>query len=160
MRPSEKCYKFIAERESCRLKAYPDGGGVPTIGYGNTFYEDGTPVKLGDQITIPRAKALFKHIVDQFAEKVEYYLDATVNQNQFDALVSLAYNIGLGAFSASTLLKKVDANPDDPAIRKEFMKWVFDNGKRVQGLYNRRRMEANMYFTAPASVPQSSQGSS
>ena len=68
-------------------------------------------------------------------------------QNQFDALVSFAYNLGNGALKGSTLLKKVNANPNDIAIKKEFLKWVNAGGKRLQGLVNRRTEEANLYFS-------------
>jgi len=62
-------------------------------------------------------------------------------------LISFAYNLGEGALRSSTLLKKVNANPIDVSIRDEFMKWVHSNGEVVEGLVNRRRDEANLYFT-------------
>ncbi len=71
----------------------------------------------------------------------------TLRQQQFDALVSFTYNVGTGAFSTSTLLKKVRVNPDDPTIRDEFMRWVYVNGEVSQGLVNRREAEADFYFS-------------
>lgn len=147
MLPSEKCYKFIAAEENCRLKAYLDTGGVPTIGMGSTRYEDGTLVKITDQITRPRANDLLKHTVDQFARQVSDYIESVVNQNQFEALVSFAYNVGIIAFAKSTLLRKVDKNPGDVTIRAEFMRWNKDNGKVLKGLVNRRQREADLYFS-------------
>lgn len=147
MEPSENCYKFIVSQEEMRLKAYYDSGGVPTIAAGCTHYEDGTPVKITDSITRPRANDLFKHTVDKFARSVSEYLDATVKQNQFDALVSFAYNVGIIQFAKSTLLRKVDRNPDDIGIRNEFMRWNKDNGKVLKGLVNRRQKEADLYFS-------------
>jgi lysozyme len=70
----------------------------------------------------------------------------SVNQNQYDALVSFVFNLGIGAFRKSTLLKKIQANPNDPAIRAEFMKWVNAGGKPLKGLITRRAAEADLYF--------------
>lgn len=70
-----------------------------------------------------------------------------IRQPQFDAMVSFTYNIGVGAFSSSTLLRKVRAFPDDPTIRDEFLRWVYSGGVVVPGLVNRRTKEANFYFS-------------
>ena len=69
-----------------------------------------------------------------------------INQNQYDALVSFAYNLGVGALLKSTLFKKLKVNPNDPSIRTEFMRWVNAGGKRLTGLVRRREAEANLYF--------------
>lgn len=135
--------------EGCRLKAYRCPAGVLTIGYGHT----GPDVKPGMEITAPQAVALFNADVDKFARSVEASLAGVVlKQKQFDAVVSLAYNIGLGGLKKSTLYKKVKANPDDPTIRAEFMKHVNArvNGvlKPLPGLVKRRRAEADHYFSA------------
>lgn len=135
--------------EGCRLKAYRCPAGVITIGYGHT----GPDVKPGMEITAPQAVALFNADVDKFARSVEASLaGVSLKQKQFDAVVSLAYNIGLGGLKKSTLYKKVKANPDDPTIRAEFMKHVNArvNGvlKPLPGLVKRRRAEADHYFSA------------
>lgn len=135
--------------EGCRLKAYRCPAGVLTIGYGHT----GRDVKPGMEITAPQAVALFNADVDKFARSVEASLaGVTLKQKQFDAVVSLAYNIGLGGLKKSTLYRKVKANPDDPTIRAEFMKHVNArvNGvlKPLPGLVKRRRAEADHYFSA------------
>lgn len=135
--------------EGCRLKAYRCPAGVLTIGYGHT----GPDVKPGLEITAPQAVALFNADVDKFARSVEASLaGVSLKQKQFDAVVSLAYNIGLGALKKSTLYRKVKANPDDPTIRAEFMKHVNAraNGvlKPLPGLVKRRRAEADHYFSA------------
>ena len=106
-----------------------DVGGIWTIGYGNTRYEDGSAVKSGDTITKARADSLFNYYVDQdFAPSVDELVGTPaigdINQVQFEALVSFTYNVGSANFASSTLLKKVKANPNDPTIRDEFMKWV------------------------------------
>lgn len=146
MKPSENCYNTIKQFEGLRLNAYLDAVKVPTIGYGNTFYENGQKVRIGDKITKERADELLKFTVDDFAESVSLRLTAAVNQNQFDALVSFAYNVGTGALAKSTLLKKVNANPCDPSIRTEFMKWDKAGGKVLAGLTKRRKLEADLYF--------------
>lgn len=139
-------YRLIQGFEGLKLSAYKDSAGIPTIGYGNITYENGTKVKMGDKITQEKADLLFQHFANRFASQVDSFVTATVNQNQFNAMVSLAYNIGIGAFSKSTLLKKVNKNSCDSTIKDEFMKWVNAGGKRIQGLINRRAKEAEIYF--------------
>jgi lysozyme len=149
MTTSKKGIDLIANFEGCRLRAYLCSAGVSTIGYGTTVYDNGQKVKLGDQITLQRAKELLAHEVAMKAIGVKNLLgDTIVTQNQFDALVSFAYNCGTGALKTSTLLKKVKANPQDPAIRDEFRKWVKAAGKVLPGLVARRNREADLYFTA------------
>lgn len=140
-------YRLIQGFEGLKLNAYKDSAGIPTIGYGNIAYENGTKVKMGDTISQEKADLLFQHFANRFASQVDSVVTATVNQNQFNAMVSLAYNIGIGAFSKSTLLKKVNKNSCDSTIKDEFMKWVNAGGKRIQGLVNRRKKEAEVYFS-------------
>jgi len=86
MTPSNKCYALIKEFEGCQLKAYKCPAGIWTIGYGNTQYEDGRPVREGDTITQERAEKLLKIIVEKFAISVEKSLKRYVKQHEFDAL--------------------------------------------------------------------------
>ena len=139
-------YDLIKQFEGLKLSAYRCSAGIPTIGYGNTTYEDGKRVKMGDRITKQDADELFVWFADRFAAQVEKLIKSDVNQNQFNALVSFAYNVGIGNLQKSTLLKKVNANPDDETIEIEFMKWVNAAGKRIQGLVNRRVAESKLYF--------------
>lgn len=139
-------YKLIQGFEGLKLSAYKDSVGIPTIGYGNITYENGTKVKMGDKITQERADKLFQYFADKFASKVDVAITSDVNQNQFNSLVSLSYNIGIGAFQKSTILKKVNKNPKDLTIKDEFMKWVNAGGKKIQGLVNRRKKESEIYF--------------
>lgn len=139
-------YKLIQGFEGLKLSAYKDSAGIPTIGYGNITYENGSKVKMGDKISEDNADLLFQYFANRFASQVDAVVTATVNQNQFNAMVSLAYNIGIGAFSKSTLLKKVNKNSCDPTIKDEFMKWVNAGGKKIQGLVNRREKESKVYF--------------
>ncbi len=146
MRLDTNGYKLIQGFEGLKLSAYKDSAGIPTIGYGNITYIDGTKVKMGDSISQEKADQTFRYYADKFANQVDAVVIATLNQNQFNALVSMAYNIGIGAFSKSTLLKKVNANSCDKTIRDEFMKWVNSGGKKIQGLVNRRQKEADLFF--------------
>jgi lysozyme len=142
---------LIKEFEGWSAKPYPDPatGNLPiTIGYGNTFYENGTKVKMTDVvITKERGEALLRNSLIQFERYVDSYCIDTVNQNQFDALVSFCYNLGPANLKSSTLLKKVNANPNDPTIEAEFMKWTKAGGKTLKGLVRRREAESKLYFT-------------
>lgn len=139
--------KFLSTMEGTKYKAYKDSKGLPTIGRGITYYEDGTPVKMGDTITPAREIQLFQNTIQHYIRKVNEYVTSNINQNQFNALVSFCYNCGHAALKTSTLLKKVNRNPKDATIRNEFAKWVNSGGKRIQGLVNRRKYEADLYFS-------------
>ncbi len=148
MNPSNKCINLIKQFEGFRSKSYLDVVGVPTIGYGSTMWNDGNKVRLGETITLEGAELLLFWEVNRKA----IILDSlTLTQNQYDSLTSFIYNVGLNAFSKSTLFKKVKANPNDAMIRNEFLKW---NKSRVggtlvelKGLTRRRIAEADMYFS-------------
>ena len=140
-------YKLIQQFEGLKLKAYQDNVGIWTIGYGNITYLDGSKVKKGDEITREQADLMFKQTANKFALDVANLIEVCLTQNQFNALVSLAYNIGIGAFKISTLLKIVNASPNDPTIRNEFLKWKIASGKVIQGLLNRRIKESEVYFS-------------
>lgn len=137
---------LIKSFEGCKLKAYQCSAKKWTIGYGNTFFEDGTPVKIGDAITQQKAEQLFEIIANDFSDKIAKSVPSHITPNQFAALVSFAYNCGVVNLQKSTLLKKVKANPNDPSIRAEFLKWNKAGGKVLAGLTRRREAEANLYF--------------
>jgi lysozyme len=144
---SPEGHKLIRKFERCKLKAYKNFPGEPwTIGWGNTYYEDGSKVQQGDVITQDRADMLFNLVVKKFIKKVDELVTSVVSTSQFDSLVSFAYNCGTGALAKSTLLKKVNADPSDPSIRNEFMKWNKVNKQPVDGLTFRRTLEADHYF--------------
>ena len=136
---------LIKRFEGCKLKAYKCPAGVWTIGYGNTFYEDGTKVKEGDVITQERAEELFDIIISDFVRMTDALVKSDVTENNFSALVSFTFNVGTGNLKRSTLLRKVNANPKDPSIRAEFMKWTRANGEVLKGLVRRREAEAKLY---------------
>ena len=144
----QKGLDLIKSFEGLYLKPYLCPANVPTIGYGNTFYENGNKVTLKDPIiTEARAIELLMSELGMYEQKVDSYCVDTINQNQFDALVSFCYNVGPGNLKSSTLLKKVNKNPNDPTIRTEFLKWNKGGGKVLAGLTRRRTAEANLYFS-------------
>ena len=141
-------YDLIKEFEGLSLKPYRCSANIPTIGYGNTYYENGIKVQMSDApITKQRAEDLLIYTVDRFSVKVANLVHKPITQNQFNALVSFAYNVGSGALASSTLLKLVNVNPNDANIAKEFLKWNKVNKVPVQGLTNRRIKESALYFT-------------
>ncbi|UJP67095.1 lysozyme [Mongoliitalea daihaiensis] len=146
MRTNNAGIQLLHHFENCRLTAYLCPARVWTIGWGNTRYEDGTPVRQGDTITQQRADQLFSNILRTFEQGVARLVRAQLNSNQFSALVSFAYNVGLGGFQRSQLLKRVNANPSDPAIRQKFLNWTKAGGIRSNGLIRRRNAEADLYF--------------
>jgi lysozyme len=149
MKLNQKGYDLIKEFEGLKLKPYLCSAKVPTIGYGSTYYINLQRVSMTDPpITKEKANEIFVFFADKFAERIAKLLKKPVSQNQFNALVSLAYNIGYGAFSDSTLLKLVNINPKDAMISKEFLKWNKINKVTVQGLTNRRIKESALYFSA------------
>jgi lysozyme len=144
---NNKGYLFITKHEGLKLKPYLCPAKIPTIGYGNTYYADGKRVTLLDkQITKQEALEMFKEIANKFAKRVDELVKTELTQNQFNALVSFAYNVGTGNFASSTLLKKVNKNPNDLTIKAEFLRWNKANGKVINGLTNRRIEEADLYF--------------
>lgn len=145
---SQKGIDLIKKYEGFSAKPYLCPAQIPTIGYGATYYEDGKKVTLQDSlITEDRGVELLKHLLVTFEKSVDSFCRDDINQNQFDALVSFAYNLGTGSLKSSTLLKKVNANTADPTIKDEFMKWVNAGGKKLPGLVKRRTDEAALYFS-------------
>jgi len=145
---SKKGLDLIKSFEGCKLNAYLCPAGVATIGWGSTMYPSGGKVKMGDTISQQRADDMLKWEAENKAIGVKNLLmNTVVNQNQFDALVSFAFNCGLGNLKISTLIKKVRNNPNDPTIRDEFMKWVRARGEVLKGLQRRRKAEADLYFS-------------
>jgi lysozyme len=145
---SKKGLDLIKKFEGLKLKPYLCSAGVPTIGYGNTLYEDGRKVSLKDSvITESKATELLSYSLRNLEQQVDSFCRDDINQNQFDALVSFAFNLGPYNLKSSTLLKKVNKNPKDPTIRDEFMRWTKAGGKVLKGLVERRKAEADLYFS-------------
>ncbi len=148
MKTSQAGLDLIKTYEGLELKPYICPAGVPTIGYGATYYPSGEKVTMTDpSISKEFAENILKEMVVKYEQGVERYVQLEINQNQFDALVSFAYNLGLGALKSSTLLKKVNANPNDHDIENQFNRWVKAGGRKLAGLIKRRQEEASLYFS-------------
>ena len=142
MKCSSKCIEAIKAFEGFRAKPYVCPGGVLTIGYGHTG-RDVTPRSVVDEA---QAEELLRKDLRTFEIWVENYMPQAT-QGQFDALVSLIYNIGIGAFSASTLKKKIDRkNGSQKEIEKQWRRWVYAKNKILPGLVTRREWEITQFF--------------
>ena len=125
--------------EDCKLKAYRDGGGVLTIGYGHTRH-----VQAGDVITQDQADKFLLADVADAADAVNDYVTVDLTQNQFNSLVDFAFNCGVGAFKGSTLLKLLNAGQIEAACA-QLARWNQDNGVVVAGLTRRRQAEQVLF---------------
>jgi lysozyme len=138
---------FIKSQEGYSDYPYTCQANTVAIGYGSTTYENGKPVLLSDPpITEAVADRLFRKKIHKYEKWVNKLVKTDINQNQFDAFVSLSYNIGFGSIKRSQLLKLVNVNPNDPQIAIEFLKWRKANGKVTKGLETRRQKEVELYF--------------
>lgn len=147
MKLTKEGIDLIHEFESCRLEAYLCPANKWTIGWGNTYYADGSPVKNGDRITQAQADRLFEIIINRKVAQVRKVVPPNLNDEQFSALVSFVYNIGITKFKSSTLLKRVIADKDDPDIAYQFSRWINKGTSFENGLRRRRKAEAELYFS-------------
>lgn len=141
MKTSDNGRAFIRAREGVKLAAYQDGGGVWTIGYGHT-----RGVKQGQVINHEQADEFLAGDLRQVDSCISERVTVVLNQNQFDALASFVFNVGRRAFSDSTLLKKLNEG-NYRAAADQFTRWVYDNNQFVQGLYNRRVAERDLFLS-------------
>ena len=147
MRLGSKGLELIKSFEGFYSKPYLDPIGIPTIGYGATYYPNKKKVTMKDKpLTEKEASDLLKEMMVTYENDVKILVKRELNQNQFDALVSFTYNLGSANLGKSTLLKKVNANPCDKTIKDEFLKWNKAGGKVLNGLTIRRNAEAELYF--------------
>ena len=147
MKISEKGLNLIKEFEGLRLKPYKDAVGIPTIGYGNTYYEDGRKVSLSDPaITEERATELLKMVVKRYEDAINRYVQVPITQNQFDALVSFAYNIGNENVRKSTLMKLLNRKQYTEAA-DQLLRWNKAGGKTLKGLTRRRQAERVLFLS-------------
>ena len=140
MKLSEHGKELIKSFEGFRLTAYKDGGGVWTIGWGHT----GSDVTPGRSITQERADFLFDADIIEFEEGVNSLVKVPLTQNQFDALVSFAYNCGGDALENSTLLRLLNEGEYVRAAA-QLPRWNKDNGVVVKGLVRRRAAERQLF---------------
>lgn len=148
MKTSENGLNLIKKYEGFFSKPYLDPVGIPTIGYGVIKYPNGKRVTMKDSpITEKQAVDILSKLLEETYEKeVNKHVKSNINQNQFDALVSFTYNLGGTNLGNSTLLKKLNKNPNDLSIKDEFVKWNKAGGKVLAGLTKRRKEEAELYF--------------
>jgi GH24 family phage-related lysozyme (muramidase) len=144
MKTSDKGVALIKSHEGLRLNAYLCPANVWTIGYGHTSGAGAPTVVKGMKITREEADAILRRDLGTFERGVSRRVKVGLSQSQFDALVSFAFNVGLGAFERSTLLRKLNAGRygDVPG---ELMKWTKGGGRELPGLVNRRRDEAGLW---------------
>ena len=135
---------FLTQEEGLRLSPYLDSVGIPTIGIGATYYPDtGKKVTMKDKkLTKEQAVSMFKALLVTYEKGVWSVTRDDISQNQFNALVSICYNIGVGGFKGSTLLKRVNKDPHDPKIADAFLMW-----KKPAVLIGRRKREIALYFS-------------
>lgn len=146
MNVSPEGAQLIKNFEGLRLKAYKCQAGVWTVGYGIT----GPNIGPDTVITEAEADRLFSDVLKYFEQNVRDRLKVQVNQNEFDALVSFTYNIGINAFSSSTLLKLLNSGSDKEIVASEFSRWVKgSNGKPIEGLKIRREREKQLFLSKP-----------
>ena len=152
---SDKCIEFIKSYEGYSSKAYYDGTGYTdaqlTIGYGTTkaAIPEAFPKGINSTCTVEQATQWLKEEVEKYAKKIKQDLDSknvTLNQNQLDSLSSFAYNCGVSGLLSSTLYKRICEGVRDSSLKDNFIGWSTAGGKRLQGLYNRRVEEYNMFM--------------
>jgi lysozyme len=140
--------KIIAQFEGLQLRAYQDTGNIWTIGYGTTINpETGLPIKKGDVITKEKALSWLRINTAALETQIKKLVKVPINANQLTALTSLAYNIGIGAFNRSTLLRMLNSASDKNLVAAQFIRWNKVKGKEVPGLTNRRKLEAELFLS-------------
>jgi lysozyme len=138
----ESTIQLLRELEGVEYKVYKDSAGLPTIGVGHLL-------KKGEnytEITDAEVNALLYLDLNIAAHAIETNVFVTLNQNQYDALISLVFNIGTGAFRRSQLLKMINRNASRELIVKHWSEWRKAGGEVVPGLVNRRAKELKLWF--------------
>lgn len=156
MEISNHLYDFIRANEGFSSNAYRDSGGVPTIGYGTIYYPNGEPVRIGDKCNRDMANIWLMSEIEDKAKRLLSLRLPKLTQGQFEAILDFCYNLGFSAFKNSLLYRKILENPMDESIYKykkdtpakscEFLRWIYDNGKIIPGLINRRVFECDLYI--------------
>lgn len=148
MRPVNKAgTDLIKSFEGLFLKPYLDPINIPTIGYGIIRYPSGQAVTMQDPaITEVQASEYLMHEVEEKAQNVERMVKVAINDNEYAALVSFAYNVGWQALEKSTLMKMLNANADRIAIADQFLRWNKAGGKELAGLTRRRQAERSLFL--------------
>jgi len=138
---------LIKKFEGLELTSYPDTGGIWTIGFGATINKDtGQAIKPGDKIDLATAERWLKMDVAERENKIKGLIKVPVTANMMAALTSLVYNIGISAFSKSTLLRLLNSGSDKKLVADQFLRWNKAQGKEVKGLTNRRKLERELFL--------------
>lgn len=138
---------IIKKFEGLKLIAYPDTGNIWTVGYGSTINKDtGQSIKRGDKINIETAERWLKMDVIEREKKIKALIKVPISYNALAALTSLSYNIGTSAFENSTLLRLLNQGADKNIVADQFLRWNKVNGKVVDGLTNRRKLERELFL--------------
>lgn len=140
MKISNEGIALIKKFEGCKLVAYRDSVGIPTIGIGHT-----RGVKMGMKITEAQAEDFLREDI-AYCEKVLNGISTTFTQNEYDALCSWVFNLGVGSFTKSTMYKRIVSKASKESVTDEMVKWVFAGGRSLLGLKRRRVAEANMFI--------------
>lgn len=146
MKFSDNGLELLKQLEGFRAKPYADSGGKMTVGYGHLIVPGDGVGGNDDVITTSKATELLSNDVSRTVGGVNNGVTSTITQNQFDALVIFAYNVGIGAFSKSTLLRMLNAG-DVAGAAEQFLRWDKVNGVSVSGLHNRRVAEQKLFLT-------------
>ncbi|NCB03671.1 MAG: lysozyme, partial [Spirochaetia bacterium] len=160
MQASKKCYDLVKKWEGYHVKlangdckSYLCPAGVATLGYGTTRYPNGVAVKLGDVRTEEQATEYLVYEVSKICEPaIDKYVKVPLTQGQYDSLTSFIYNCGVGAFSGSTLLQKLNRKEYNGAA-DELLRWVKGGGQTLPGLVSRRKEERDMFLSGEMSIP-------
>ena len=154
MQMSPHGLELLEQWEGFKTTVYKDSAGLPTIGVGHLLTKselssgkitiNGVPVKYGDGLTEQQVTDLLAQDVQPAAAAVNSHVKVSLNQNQFDALVSFAFNVGVGAFTSSTLLKVLNQGQYDE-VPTQLLRWTRAGGQVVQGLVNRRNNEIKLW---------------
>lgn len=143
MKISQNGIELIKIFEGCKLKSYKCPAGVWTIGFGNTFYLDGSKVLMGQKISQAEADMLLLKLLPKYEATVDRNIKVTVTQNQYDALVSFCWNCG----SSESLFRLVNIKATDEVIHKWLCShYVMGGGKVLAGLVRRRKAEADLFI--------------
>ena len=143
MKISNNGEQFIVHEEGERLTAYLDSVGIWTIGVGHTGGVDGQPIRQGMKITQLKSRELLHKDIASAEIAINANVRVKLNQNQFDALASLIFNIGVGNFKKSTLLRALNAG-DYKAAAAQFLAWKYAGGRPI--LLARRQREQALFL--------------
>lgn len=153
MQMTEEGLALIREWEGFRGRAYRDAVGVWTIGFGHTSMAGAPEVSPGLEISRAQAEKILAHDVETFARGVASAVTIALSGNEFSALVSFAYNVGLGNFRSSSVLKALNAG-DRSAVPRRLQLWVKAGGRTLPGLVKRRAAEAALFLKADDEMVQ------